>query len=696
MRALLVGMCMVVVATTVGCGKSGPGGGSPGNDAGGPDTGGPNAGEPDAPSTPPGDGATRIDLDFGHTARIDTVLRSGNAGVSKDLSGHWILWDLGGRRALASGDLPACGPNGPVCPPFQLALAGDTLAVLVATGIELHAATTGALLTTIPAAANAGLARDGSYAWTATTTRLQARSLTGAVRVDLAGDYSQALVSAEPGTLRIANGPVDSHALQIVQLADGQSTSVPFNGTFTSWFDDGRHFLTLTGSVLSVYDNAGERQSFGLLPTMEQLTGQGDFVWTFQPEGFDPGLRIYAVTDLSAPRQLLRIDALSHLVAAGPVIGVVPNGFSNVQLIQLGATIALGPKLPVPSSRMSAFAGDAAGHWLVGGVSGVVFDGDAVVGTPASVASLTLGAPWTLAGSPHATAVVGTPSRRTAVLTLGDPGTTIRFLDTPAFQAAITSDESTLVASDDLGSDIFHDDRSLRVLTLATGTVTHTFRHAESDLPNTLFQGFSVAREAGFIFHDIESFTTTPPTAQYAITDLAGNPLPIYGPPAPDRQLAPPPHLSPDGRRAAFIVGDHSAGGGPPVLDAATELYLDGNLAGIVEGVFQTWLDDDRVLVAVWKSGAPTVFAGMTAYDGSGTVLVAAPKIPEPVAFMGSVQPIDGSLVYLQDQNAVYDLARDAVVWQGNPDGKQGAVVGNSIIYLRGRDLYRAAFRPAP
>ncbi|HEX3758882.1 MAG TPA: hypothetical protein VHW23_09260, partial [Kofleriaceae bacterium] len=37
--------------------------------------------------------------------------------------------------------------------------------------------------------------------------------------------------------------------------------------------------------------------------------------------------------------------------------------------------------------------------------------------------------------------------------------------------------------------------------------------------------------------------------------------------------------------------------------DAATVLNHDGALTGAVEGVFETWLDNDRVLVAVWKAG---------------------------------------------------------------------------------------------
>jgi hypothetical protein len=40
-----------------------------------------------------------------------------------------------------------------------------------------------------------------------------------------------------------------------------------------------------------------------LLSSLDHLTGQGDFVWTY--EDFTPGspLRIYAATDLSAPVQ---------------------------------------------------------------------------------------------------------------------------------------------------------------------------------------------------------------------------------------------------------------------------------------------------------------------------------------------------------------------------------------------------------
>jgi len=639
----------------------------------------------------PGD-ATPIDLDLGHVASIDRVIRSGNAAVSKDVLRHWVLWDLAARRAVISGDVPPCVSPVPPCRDFTVALAGATLAVRSTDGIELRAATTGERLTVLATAVNAGLASDGSYAWIATASRLHARSRSGATLVEVSGDYSHAAVFAAPDQLRVIGGPAGSHALEVISTIDGRATTVPFTGTFVSWFDDGRRFLTVIGTVVYVFSSAGVRQTFGTLASVERLTGQGDFVWTLGAGT----LRVYAVAALSTPLQTFDVPAGIEAVSAGPVIGLVPYGVEHLDLLSLGATITRR-QLPVPAAYLSAFAGDAAGHWIVGGGQGAVFDGDAIAGAPGTAQSLSLGRPWALAGSPGSTAVIGTGSRRTAVLTLGESDTAVRVLDVPAFHATITADETMLVAADDLDETQYHEDRSVRVISLATGAVTYTRPYAWSD--TWLLVGFELAPEAQILTYDLERSALPYSQAQYASSDLHGAPLAVYGP-TPSDQTTPFPHLSPDGIRAAFTIRGTGAREDPERnLGATTQLYRNGTLVAAVDGVFQAWLDHDRLAVATYRivnaKYGVVGFDTMNIYDGEGTLLGPA-RLPEPQRYWqpprGTMTSIDGRLVYLRNRNAVYDTATGAVVWQGDTAATNGVIVGRHVVYTRGCKVYRASF----
>ncbi|HEX7841286.1 MAG TPA: hypothetical protein VF469_27600, partial [Kofleriaceae bacterium] len=507
---------------------------------------------------------------------------------------------------------------------------------------------------------------------------------------DLAGNYADASVYAEPATLRVVNGAAGGNTLELIQISDHQRTTVPFAGRFYSWFDDGRHFLTVTGNAVSVFTSAGVRQVIGDLPSTRGLTGQGDFVWTYDDQVPGYPLRIYPAADLSAPVQSFALDVLTQVAGAGPVIGVLPYGLEQLKLVTLGPTVTMSAPLPVPAAYLSAFAGDGDGRWLVGGSAGVVFDGDAVVGPPAELRSLSLGTGWALAGSPGKTAALGVGSRHIEVLTLGASEATVRELDFAGSQLAITDDETTLIAADDLLESQYHEDRSLRVISLADGSVTFTQPYAFSD--PTRFYGFALAPRGGVLFQKVDRFSDATGWQPHDVfSDLAGHPFPSYGP-QPSGKRPPTPSLSPDGARAAFSFGGQDSFGNDGPIGATTQLYSHGVLSGAVDGVFVTWLDSERVVVAKYSLMLGKVlsvaFDGMTIYDGDGNALGPA-KLPDP---RGAVASIDGRLVYLQGKNAVYDVTTGAVVWQGDPMMTSGVVVGHDIVFARGHNVYRTAF----
>jgi len=47
-----------------------------------------------------------------------------------------------------------------------------------------------------------------------------------------------------------------------------------------AWFLDGERFLTVVGNTVHTYDRTGASLALAVLPSVENLTGQGDHVWT--------------------------------------------------------------------------------------------------------------------------------------------------------------------------------------------------------------------------------------------------------------------------------------------------------------------------------------------------------------------------------------------------------------------------------
>src|SRR5215469_702614 len=102
-------------------------------------------------------------LELGHSTKVNLLELENSRLLSRDDTGHWVLWDYGSGAILASGDQV---PN-PVTSlvPFQLlALAGNTLIVVIPNGVEVRSSVDGHLFSTIIAQNSWWkLATDGSY-----------------------------------------------------------------------------------------------------------------------------------------------------------------------------------------------------------------------------------------------------------------------------------------------------------------------------------------------------------------------------------------------------------------------------------------------------------------------------------------------------------------------------------------------------
>src|SRR6185295_1004049 len=148
---------------------------------------------------------------------------------------------------------------------------------------------------------------------------------------------SSASVSAVPGELRIARP--DRNVIERISTATGNSTrSAAFQGTFHSWFVDGARFLTTSSNTVRVYSSAKVTQeNLFSLPTLDSLTGQGDYVWTLGNRSY--ALDIYALSHPSAPAATYHYDDPVRAFPAGNLIGVVKYGLPTIDIVKLGPAI---------------------------------------------------------------------------------------------------------------------------------------------------------------------------------------------------------------------------------------------------------------------------------------------------------------------------------------------------------------------
>ena len=636
--------------------------------------------------------ATELPLDLGHAAAIRSLSRAGDRALSADSAGRWVLWDITGHRALARGEICAS------CPAL---LAGDTAALRVTGGLELRSALTGSFRATVATdATTAGLASDGSYVWAATQAHLRAWSAQGALLLDIAVDYAAARVHAAPAELRVALGPAGAGAIETIQLVGGGRSTRAFAGTFHSWFSDGERFLTAVGTAVRVYGKDGAQLAFASLPTTAGLTGQGNYVWTYS--ALDYTLRIYAAGSLDAPVELYSLVQLPPL-ASGDQILIAQTGGTDelIELISLGTTVTKSGPIAVPVHGLTAFSSDPSG-WMLGNGAGVVLDSAAVLGTSSDRRALSLGQVWSIAGASDGTAVIATASGRAPVLALGPATTTVSHeLSLRSSHAELSQDATLLVATDYLEGAQYHDDRSLRVVRVADGTILHTWPYRWSDYPD-LFFDFAFARQ-GLVLCHMKGLWQGLWTGQRIYTTVTGTTSPSYGPAfyggsGPEVLVDQLPRLSPSGAHAAFRTS-------ASLLSSTTQIYTNGILAGAVPGNPLLWLDDDRLLVATYrqesgKFGHRAVQDKVFVYDPSGTqgVEVTLPPLTEPILLPASVvsvslTPVGGSRIYSRKHNAVLDYATGATVWQGDPSVTDGVVVGDSVLFARGPRLFRASFR---
>ncbi len=601
-------------------------------------------------------------LDLGHATPIASLTHSGTRVLSTDSTGHWVLWETTGRTKVLDGSAYA-------------ALAGDTIIVQHGGLVEVRNASDGSLRSTITDVSGAvRLAIDGSYLWTATAEGLSVwAAASGDLLVVRGGNYGAASIFGASGELRIARGPAGADRVELVSISDGSDTlTPPFSGSFHSWFVDGQRFISNLSTRVWIYSKDGVQEATGVLPTIENLTGQAGYVWTYRERTPGYPVDIYAMRSLGAVPVATFSPGVDGLaIPAGRLLGLIPFGQGSINIVDLDLTEVTQTPISVPVAYLTAFAGDFQGNWSVGNVHGVVFD-SANIALPGGPRSLSYGAAFSVAGSGTGMGAIATASGRIVLFDLSSgPAKLSTEIPFASAHVEMSADAMILAASGNTVDSQYWADRSLKVFSLPTAAEVVTWPYSWSTYPS-LFFDFVLSRGGTRLGQVFGTFNA--PFWQYRrlVTDLTGSVTVLVdeGPGTlPVILISPNSHL---------VALPELMGG------EITRIYDDGVFVTAVAGSAVGWLADDRLLVG-GEVTADGVTPGMI-YDSSGNFVSQS-----PLPAIANLQLISGVRLYSRDTNAIYDIGSGEVVWSG-PSTAAGAVAGSYVVFPHGATVVAARY----
>jgi hypothetical protein len=620
-------------------------------------------------------------LDLGHVRPISLLRLTSSRVLSLDHSNSWVLWDYAAAGKL-TGALATCWSSH--CVAGSLApvdLEGPTLVDETAAGLEVRASLDGSVLAVISTPIVWWkLATDGSYLCAGSASALTVWSPAGSVVASRAGNYSTAVAFAAPGQVQIALGPAGTNVVETVALPSGTSSvTSTFQGTFNSWFLDGQHFLSNTANTVWTYTNTGVQADITALPTVENLTGQGSWFWTYSASTSGFPVNLYKVGASGSPTATYSPGPVGYVIPSGLTLGILAYGSGAGTVIDLSGSSPTTTSFTAPIAYTSAYAGNSASQWVAGNNSGVLLDGASIPGNPRYFG---YGAAWSIAGS-GPTVAVATASG--AILyfnaaTSAQEGT-IKF---SASQLALSSDGSVLAAAGDQQDAQYHDDWSINIYSLPSGTKTNGWPYSFASYA----QGGTLPSEitlssSGTALGQVLGRSNGVLTCSRQVTAVSGGPV-LWS----DTFLPAPPcvglpvRLSPDGTKVAVSNNKSDTSG--------TNIYSNGILVTAVPGWVVGWLDDSRILVNTYtlsRLGTPA-YTSSTIYSSAGTRL-AAPPLPE----LQSLQIVNAGSVYDPGSNAIYSTTTGTATWtSGSPSTGVGAVAGSDVVFASGSQVLVQSF----
>jgi Putative Ig domain len=611
--------------------------------------------------------AQSILLELGHANPIQTIRFEGGKVLSADRAGHWVLWNYTSDALLASGD----GAK-------SVDAAGQTVVVQIANELEVRALSDGHLLSLIAyPGAWWKLASDGSYVCVGSKAGLSVYTIAGQLSASKSGDYSLANAFAAPGQVLVALGPAGQNVIEAISTVDGTSTVSPaFSGQFNSWFLDGARFLTNLSTTVWVYTNTGAQEAIVALPTISMLTGQGNWIWTYNTDDFpDLPVDVYPIGS-DTPALSFNGGITPTIVASGTTIGLLPYGTGQVSVVDLSGSTPEKVDYTGPIAYLSAFAASSSSQWVVGNEHGALLDGASLSGTPRYFGQ---GAAWSIAGASGAAAI----STANGKISVFDPyqSTLKKTINFSSSKVALSSDGTVLGAAANANDAQYELDRTLNFYSLPSGNVISSFPYTFQGSSPSLFD-FSLSASGETIGQVIWSLQSTAVLIRQVTAITGGTVIWSDTQNFEDSSESAPILLSPDGT----LVGAYAPGSGSP--QSVTNIFKNGTLVSAVPGLAVGWIDNDRILVnqyvlATVGTHQIIQYGGSAIYSSAG-VQLATLALPE----LKSIQTVNSDSVYDPSRNAIYSLTTGKPTWTASfPGSGVGAVSGAYVVYESGHSV---------
>jgi hypothetical protein len=612
-------------------------------------------------------------LELGHADPIRILRLSVSRALSQESSAgtHWVLWDRSVGSAIAAGDSCSTPCGGPGSRIPDVDLAGPLVVIGTQSGLELRDSTDGHLLAALPIAVSWWhIAPDGSYVCAGNQSGVFAWSSSGQALLSRPGDYSSAVAFAALAEIRVARGPAGLSAIETISVTTAAATVGPlFQGQFNSWFVDGERFLTNVATTVWVYSKSGVQQDITVLPSTANLTGQGNWFWTF--DAYAPGtpLNVYAVGASASPTVTYNFYADTVAIPSGLTLAVLPYGSGVASVIDLSGAAPSRVDHAVPIAYLDAYAALSASDWLVGNRDGVVLGGSSQSSAPTY---FSLGRAWSIAGS-DARIAVATASGSIFYFDAGTKALQGR-IDSFSAKAALSSDGTVLAAGGDWNDAQYHSDLPPVIFALPSGVATYAWPSmappcANCSTPVSLDITLSASGSVlGQVLTSDDSAGS--PYKIRQVSAATGGPL-VWSETTAASVDFQPIRLSPDGTLIAVSGGGHDSPTG-------TNIYRSGTLVAAVPGWAVTWIDNARLLVNVYSG--PYAYTGAVIYNPSGLKIGPA-ALPESWEY----QAFGTDSLYSPSLNSVVSLTTGARTWSSaNLSTGVGAVAGSRVVFASG------------
>jgi hypothetical protein len=626
-------------------------------------------------------------LDIGHANQISTLRVSATRVLSQDLSNHWVLWDYPTNTKILSGDQVVP----PFVPPFSSSIrswpvdmAGQIFVIGQTNGLDVRDTSDGHVVFQLQSpqidSEQGGtwwkLATDGSYICNGSQGGLTIWSSTGQQLVTLQGDYSAANAYAAPGQVLVALGPAGQNVIQVISVPSGTSSTGPaFSGTFNSWFTDGQNFFTAMAGASDYTVNTYSSgttvlQSSVSLPTIENLTGQGNWFWTY--EGFTLGypLNIYPINS-GTPSTTLALDVDTVLVPSGNTIGVLPFGTPSASVIDLSGASPVKSDYSLPIAYEKAYAATSTSQWIIGNVHGVVLDGTSAAATPRYFGT---GQVLSIAGGTNYFAIATAIGKIFYYSPSSSSTTPVGTINFSSSGLALSSDGTVLGAIANASDSQYETDRTLNVYSLPSGNLAYSTPYQFTSGSLSLFN-FSLSGSGTVTGETVCTYTSLA-TCVHQAAPTTGGPS-IWSVSAPDTLEGV--KLSPDGTLIAVSLAPYST-------SSTTNIYQNGLLVTTVPGYAIGWIDNNQLLVNNYKIVQGTnhtpilTYSSASIYSAAGS-LTSSPTLPE----LYLIQPITSSSIYAPSLNRILSLPSGTVTYSSTvPLTGAAAVAGPYVIFVSG------------